>query len=148
MKSLEKIATAAKERRGGYGEQTFQEVCDEWVNFSSFLARCTEAGLDDRYTNRCKYASIDIPNGLEDDLPHGPKRDSRVMVAAQYILLAGRTLADDCFNKPIKGFGPEQWRCWVGKLKEISMQEGNNTSLALALEEARKYMVSLHPEIS
>ena len=77
----------------------------------------------------------DAPNGLEDDLPYGAKQDCRVMVAAQYILLAGRTMADDCFNKPIAGFGPEQWRCWVGKLKEISMQEGNNTSLALALEQ-------------
>lgn len=148
MKSLKKIASDAKERRGGYGEQTFQEVCDDYVNLSSFLARCIEAGLDDRYKNRCKYASIDIPHGLEEDLLRGLKRDCRVMFAAQYILLAGRTLADNCFNKAIDGFGPEQWRCWVEKLKEILMQEGgNHTGLASATEEARKYMVSLHPQI-
>lgn len=70
------------------------------------------------------------------------------MVAAQYILLAGCTLADDCFKKPVKGFGPEEWKCWAERFREILMQEdGNNTDLGLATEEARKYMVSLHPEI-
>jgi len=122
-------------------------VCDEWVNFSCFLARCIEAGLNDGYGNRCKYPSIDISQGLEQDLPRGLKRDCKLMVAAQYILLAGRTLADDCFNKPVSGFGPEQWRRWAEKLGEVSRQEGGNTYLASAAEEARRYMVSLHPEI-
>lgn len=142
------IASDAKERRGGNGEQSFQELCDEWVKLSSFFARCIEAGLYDNYPNRCKSASIDIPQGLSQDLPSGVKRDWKVMVAAQYILLAGCTLADDCFNKPVKGFGPEEWKCWAERFKEILMQEdGNNTDLALATEEVRKYMVSLHPEI-
>jgi hypothetical protein len=69
------------------------------------------------------------------------------MVAAQYIFLAGRNLADDCFTKPVSCFGPDQWRHWAGKPVEISRQEGDNTCLASAAEEAHKYMVSLHPEI-
>lgn len=118
------------------------------MKISSFLARCTEAGLYDNFSDRCKYASIDIPQGLGQVLPRGVRGDCKVMVAAQYILLAGRTLADDCFNKPVKGLGPEEWKGWAEKFKEISMQEdGNNTDLALATEEAHKYMVSLHPEI-
>jgi hypothetical protein len=75
-----------------------------------------------------------------------PKRDSAVIVAAQYILLAGQNLADDCFTKPVSGFGPDQWRRWAGKPVEISGQEVDSTCSASAAE-AHKHMVSLHPEI-
>ena len=74
-----------------------------------------------------------MSEGLDDDLPHGLKRDCKVMVAVQYILLAGGTLAKECFDK-------DEWRRRAEKLKEISKEEG-------ATEEAHKYMVSLHPEI-
>lgn len=117
---------------------SFEEVCDTWVNFSSFLARVTEAGLIGDCYN---YARFDISQGLDEDLPHGLMRDSKVMVAAQYILLAGKTLANECFDK-------DQWRRRAEKLKEISKEEGgSNTVLASATEEAHNYMVSLHPEI-
>ena len=116
------------------------------MNYSSFLARCIEAGVDDSYENRCKYPSIDIPQGLEQDLPPGPKRDCKVIVAAQYILLAGRTLADDCFKKPGRCLGPDQWRRWAELLGEILRQEGGNACLASVTGEARNHMVSLHPE--
>jgi hypothetical protein len=68
------------------------------------------------------------------------------MVAAQYILVAGRRIAENCFTKPVRGFGPDEWRRWTGKLGEISRQEGGNTGLASAAEEAYKCMVSLQPE--
>lgn len=68
------------------------------------------------------------------------------MVAAQYTLLAGGVLAYDCFKKPVKGFGPGQWRRWAERFKEISKQEGSKTRLASATEEAHKFMVPLYPE--
>lgn len=84
---------------------------------------------------------IDISHGLDDkDRPQGLKRDCQVMVAAQYILLAGGTLAKNCFQA-------DEWRRWAEKLKEISKEEGVNTRLASATEEAYKYMVSLHPAV-
>ena len=132
------LATELKESRGGEGDMSFEEVCDTWVNFSSFLARVTEAGLIGDCYN---YARFDISQGLDEDLPQGLMRDSKVMVAAQYILLAGKTLAKECFDK-------DQWRRRAEKLKEISKEEdGSNTVLASATEESHKYMVSLHPEI-
>lgn len=70
-----------------------------------------------------------------------------VMVAAQYILLAGRRIAEDCFTKPVKGFGLDKWRRWADRLEEISRQEeGGNTGLASATKEAHEYMLSLQPE--
>lgn len=142
------LASDDLETRNGDGESSFRTVCDEWVNFSSFLARCIEAGLLDHLDNRCRYPSIDIPHGLEKDLPRGPMRDCKVMTAAQYFLLAGRTLADDCFKESAPGLAPEKWRVWAGKLGEISRQEGSNNRLASATEEARNHMVSLRPESS
>jgi Protein of unknown function (DUF3632) len=112
------------------------------VNFSSFLAQCLQAGLNDNYANRYKHASIDIREGLEQKLPPGPRRDCKVMVAAQYILLAGGKIAEECVMKPGKGFGLDEWRRWAGRLGEISKQESGNTSLASAVEEAHKYMLS------
>lgn len=111
----------------------------------------------DRYENRFKYPSIDISHGLDQDLPPGPERDCKVMVAAQCILLAGRSLADDCFKqKPGKAsVGPDQWRRWAEKLEEISKNEKRSgddaeelktTGLASAAEEAHQYMMALHPD--
>lgn len=132
------------ERRGGDDTYSFPEICDQWVNFSSFLAHCIGAGLNDNYPDGCKHPIIDIPHGLEQDQPPGLKRDCRVMVAAQYILLAGRKLADESFKWPD---GADKWRRWAGKLEEISKEEGDNTSLASAAREVHQYMVSLRPEI-
>ena len=80
-------------------------------------------------------------------MPRGLKRDCKVMVAAQYILLAGQTLADDFLKKPVGDFGPRKLRRWAEKLKEISTQERSNTCLAAATDQACKYMVYLLPEI-
>ncbi len=118
------------------------------MNFSSFLARCLEKGLNDNYPKPAKYALIDIPKGLENDLPPGPRRESKMMVAAQYILLSGRYLVDYCFKTPVKGYGLDRWRRWAEKLEEIAREEGGNAELASAADDARKYMFSLNPEIS
>ena len=107
----------------------------------------------DRYENRFKYASIDISQGLDEEMPHGTERDCKVMVAAQWILLAGRSLANDCFKQPGKGsVGVDQWRRWAEKLEEISKEKNNKddnqakTRLASTAEEAHKYMMTLHSE--
>jgi hypothetical protein len=68
------------------------------------------------------------------------------MVAAQCILLAGRTIREDCFAKPVRGFGPDEWSRWAEWLGEISRQETGNTGLAFAAKEAQIYMLSLDPE--
>lgn len=81
-----------------------------------------------------------MSDALDEDLPHGPKRDCTVMVAAQYIVLAGGTLTKNCYDN-------DEWRRMAEKLKDIPKEEGSNIRLASATDEAHKYMVSLHPEI-
>jgi Protein of unknown function (DUF3632) len=136
------VASETKEEAGGDGTYSFQELCDQWVNLSSYLARCLQAGLNEDYYSGFKYASIDIPEGLDEKLPAGSRRDSKVMVAAQYILLAGEKIAGVCLEKPVKNLGLDEWNRWAERLGEISKEESNNSELASAVEEAHKYMIS------
>ncbi|KAL1970741.1 hypothetical protein VTN77DRAFT_2575 [Rasamsonia byssochlamydoides] len=48
-------ASDSKEQHYGASSSTWKQQCDEWVNFSSFLARCIESGVNDHYEDRCKY---------------------------------------------------------------------------------------------
>ena len=70
------------------------------MNFSSFLARCIQARIDDHILHISKYPRIDIADGLDDYINPGVKRDSRVMIAAQYILLAGSVLDEEFIQNP------------------------------------------------
>ncbi len=128
------------------------------MNFSAFLARCIESGLDDHYENRCKYPGYDIPEGLEKYLQPGYKKDCRVMVAAQYILLAGRAIFEAFVKKPTKGsnsekWGLEKWKLWASKFKEIAREydreyEGEDKrALAAITTKAYEEMVSFYPEL-
>ena len=124
------------------------------MNFSAFLARCIESGLDDHYENRCKYPGNDIPEGLEKRLQPGYKKDCRVMVAAQYILLAGRAVFEDFVQKPTKGsdaekWGVDKWKLWANKFKEIAREyEGEDEpALASTTKMAYEEMVSFYPEL-
>ena len=148
-KLVSRIASDSKEETSQPSE--WEEQCKEWVNFSSFVARCTEARIDDHIPDFTKYPWIDIEEGLEKDFLPGPKRDSRVMVAAQYILLAGHVISEEFVQKPRregKFHGVEKWQLWAGKLKELAETQ---TELAPdvrdAVVESRKKLISLHPEL-
>lgn len=114
------------------------------MNYSSFIARCIEAGLDKDDENCFKYPRDDITIGLEHEMPPRLARDCKVMVAAQYILLAGRALAQEFMDPSYKNYGIARWRRRAEKLREISKEDGN-PRLAYAAKEARRHMISLHP---
>jgi hypothetical protein len=128
---------------------SFDEICDEWLNLSSFLARWIQAGLSDGYEDRFKYPDLDISEGLEKGLPPGPKRDCKAIVAAQYILLAGRAIESYCFGTvaAANGLGPRRWKLWAEGFANISSDEENNSDLREAAEKAHNFMVSVHPEL-
>ena len=119
------------------------------MNFSSFVARCTEARIDEHFPDFIKYARLDVPEGLEKEMSPGLKRDTRVMVAAQYILLAGHVIDEELVQKPTKkrkSYGLEKWKLWAGKLQELAREE-LASEVKDAVVEARQKMVSLHPEL-
>lgn len=125
----------------------WKEQCDEWVNFSSFLARCIQARVDDQILPISKYPRINIADGLDVHMQPGIKRDSRVMIAAQYILLAGPALDEGLIQDP-KAYatGVVQWQSWARRFKELAEME-LASEVKAAVIEARKKLISLRPEL-
>jgi hypothetical protein len=134
---------------GGNGLYSFQRVCDEWVNFTSFLARWVGAGLDDRLEYRSTYPCYDLSVALDKDLSHGVRRECLLLVAAHYILLSGRVLAEDCLDlkKASNKVGQDKWTRWAENLEQVSKEEPENTRLASATKVASQYMFFLQQEI-
>lgn len=118
-----------------------------WVNFSAFLARCIQARIDNSALPICKYPSINIPDGLDYNIPPGIKRDSRVMNAAQYILLAGPVLDEEFIQNP-KEYprGVVEWQSWAKRFEQLVEIE-LASEVKEAVIEARKKMISLRPEL-
>jgi Protein of unknown function (DUF3632) len=119
---------------------------DEWVNLSSFLARCIESGIDDNNQNSCRCAGFDIINALEKPLRPSVYRDRRVMVAAQHILLAGRVIYEWLIKTTVKGL--EEWRLWAIRFRALADDmEDKESELKSATKQAYEKVVSLHPDV-
>ncbi|ESZ96479.1 hypothetical protein SBOR_3101 [Sclerotinia borealis F-4128] len=72
-------------------QDEYTQGCIEWINLSGFYARCIAAGLDDHDDDACKFPACDIPEALEPEYNYMPGIDTdfRVMMATQYIVIAG-----------------------------------------------------------
>ena len=130
------------EKANGKNGLSLQEICDQWVNFSSFLARTIAAGFQDRIF-RAKYPTVAFKDAL--DVTTGPRRDCVIRVAAQHVLLCGHHLAKYRLNNPKDKEGPRLWKLWAERLWEIS-QTHENSSLASVAEDAFERMVLLYQE--
>ena len=131
------------EKTNGEDGRSLSEICDQWVNFSSFLARIIAAGLKNGLS-RAKYPSIACRDALE-NVTTGPRRDCLLRVATQYILISGHCLAEDKLNGTKDKLDPRSWKLWTEKFREISQTHGD-PSLAAAAKEAYERMTALNSE--
>lgn len=125
---------------------SFKRLCDEWVNFSSFLARCTAEGFYDHYEARYKFPSVDIPLGLglgldDGELPRGELGSCRLMVAAQWILHCGGRLRADMAESGSAHWNLDKWDCWVARLREMLERGVEDVKVKAAVEKALAVMV-------
>ncbi|RYP12531.1 hypothetical protein DL765_007267 [Monosporascus sp. GIB2] len=130
----------------------FRQRCIEWVNHQAFTARCIEAGIDTGVL--CKHPSHEIVNGLEKEYPLRVERDCKVMVAAQYILLAGRALHETFITRELSMGGEEaarwcleKWPLWAERLKAIEEKGDCDPKVIAAVVEARRRLIALHPDV-
>ncbi|KAM5477231.1 hypothetical protein MauCBS54593_000504 [Microsporum audouinii] len=123
---------------------------DKWVNISSFIARCMEHRIEVDFPGAGKYQSIDICNGLREEHPAGIERDTYVMVAAQYILLAPTFIDDRVVAFTAKqgamNLGRDKFQLWGAKLAQLANDGDLRPDVKAAVIEARQKLVSLHPE--
>ncbi|RYP66230.1 hypothetical protein DL769_006074 [Monosporascus sp. CRB-8-3] len=129
----------------------FQQRCNEWVNHQAFTARCTEAGIDTEPF--CKHPGYEIVNGLEKEYSLQAERNCKVMVAAQYILLAGRAVHETYVTRKLSTgreeaarWGLEKWLLWAERLKAIEEKGDCDPKVIAAVVEARKRLIALHPD--
>ncbi|KAK4446717.1 hypothetical protein QBC34DRAFT_411220 [Podospora aff. communis PSN243] len=106
------------------GSDPFEEYnkkCKRWVNVSSFLARCSGAGLYEKHPDCLKHPSVDVVLGLEPKRLDPPLlRKTRALVAALWILHAGQTIFDDMVKHDKPSWGPSKWKTWGEKLVEVA----------------------------
>ncbi|RYO93193.1 hypothetical protein DL764_008020 [Monosporascus ibericus] len=130
----------------------FRQRCYEWVNHQAFTARCTEAGIDTEPL--CKHPTYEIANGLEKEYSLQVERDCKVMVAAQYILLAGRALHQRYIARHLSTGkeeaarqGLEKWGLWAERLKAIEEKGDCDPKVIAAAVEARRRLIALQPDV-
>lgn len=124
-----------------------KKKCAEWVNFSSFLARCIAAGVYPEGLDRFRYPISDIVEGLEKDVSGatGIKRTYRVMAAAQYILLAPKVIYEELGEIKEWELGMGKWNLWAHRFKEIANKYDFGSETNAVVKEARDKMISFDP---
>ena len=107
-------------------EEYHKTKCNQWVNLSAFLARCTQAGMYDRYTDCFKCPSVDINLALENHpVPKSVMlKETRVLVATLWILHAGQAIYENLLKVDEPQWSvPAKWAVWEAKLKELENEE-------------------------
>lgn len=130
------------------------------------------AELDVKYRARFGHDGHRISVGLQPGFPEyqTPWVDCQVMVAAQYIVLAGDVIDAECVKKQLSparrgwkgwenGNGPSVWKHWAIQLGEIAdtLQRGEDPGFRVLKDNrealmdmaigARNKMVALEPEL-
>ncbi|KAJ8067498.1 hypothetical protein OCU04_004842 [Sclerotinia nivalis] len=97
-------------------QDEYIQACIEWINLSKFYARCISEGLDDHDDKACKFPGYDIPESLEPQCKYMPGIDTdfRVMVATQYIIIAGEKIREDDIK-----WWDEHAPIWEKKLEQL-----------------------------
>ncbi|ROW11478.1 hypothetical protein VMCG_01147 [Cytospora schulzeri] len=122
----------------------YERRCDSWVNFSSFLARCTAQGFYDDDSSLYKDASVDIPLGLglEGESSPGKLGSCRLMVSLQWILHCGDKIRDNMIQSDKPKWNMGKWDQWVAKLKEIEEGGIEDAKVKAAAEKVLAGLVS------
>ncbi|KAK2753931.1 hypothetical protein FQN54_007290 [Arachnomyces sp. PD_36] len=130
------------------GPQDWKQHCDEWLNFSSFLARCIQVRIDDHVLVISKYPRMNIEDGLGTYIDDSIRRSCWVMVAAQYVLLAGPVLREEFIQSPSSpDWGIDKWKFWAKRFGEVGSGRGLAPEVKEAALEARRKMILLKPEL-
>ncbi|KAK4244101.1 hypothetical protein C7999DRAFT_44198 [Corynascus novoguineensis] len=137
--------------------QSLKRESADYVNFHAFNARCVAGGLDARYRAQFGHEGHRISVGLQPGFPEYPAPwvDCQVLVAAQYIVLAGDAIDAECVKKQLSpprrgwrgwenGNGPSVWKHWAIQLGKIAdaLQRGEDPGFRV-LEDNRETLIEM-----
>ncbi|KAI0024010.1 hypothetical protein F4780DRAFT_688374 [Xylariomycetidae sp. FL0641] len=124
-----------------------QLLCNRWINYCSFEARCLAAGIEVEVDD---HAAKELREGLEKEHPEQPTRDTKVLVAAQYVLIGGQSLHQKLVAEPRTGenertaeWSRKTWPLWAARFKEIKEKGDCSPEVLAAAGEAHEKMVKL-----
>lgn len=135
--------------------------CEEWVNFSVFKARMLAAGICAKDGDDFKAPGRDIPIGLGLETSSGKAaggdghenrdgnllRDCKLMVSAQYILIAGETIKANINQNPYQGWDGQSWKKWATRFLEATTSSNLQETTKMAAKDAHDMMVRLWPDL-
>ncbi|KAK7962547.1 uncharacterized protein PG986_003372 [Apiospora aurea] len=145
---------------------TSRQQWEAWVNFSLFKARCVEAGILDQPTNPYGLPADQIVEGLETNPLPGPQaaRDAKVLIAAQYLAVAGDKFYERLVLVPRRAFfnnnantntkaaaaialhrGRARWSLWASRLEFLALHGSLGGPVVETLQVARRRVVAIEP---
>ncbi|KAK1659853.1 hypothetical protein BDP55DRAFT_327903 [Colletotrichum godetiae] len=143
-----KFASDRAEPTEPQAKKDFILTCDEWVNFSSFLARYHGSKAYQRWDSHMKYPSIDIELALEKPLPSGKLGECRLLVASNWLIHAGKIIYEDMKKSGTERWGLGRWSRWTETLRGILDAGGQTGEVTARLQAAWDTILSLGPDAS
>ncbi|KAJ0268155.1 hypothetical protein COL940_013658 [Colletotrichum noveboracense] len=141
-----KFASDRPEPKDPEAKKDFILTCDEWVNFSSFLARYHGSKAYKPWDSHLKYPSVDIELALENPLPSGKLGECRLLVASNWFIHAGKLIYEDMKEANTEKWGLSRWSRWTEKIQEILKTGGQTDEVTSNLQAALDSIMSIATE--
>ncbi|KAK1546872.1 hypothetical protein CPAR01_00839 [Colletotrichum paranaense] len=141
-----KFASDRPEPTEPEAKKDFILTCDEWVNFSSFLARYHGSKAYQPRPGALKYPSVDIELALEKPLPPGKLGECRLLVASNWFIHAGKLIYENMAETDTKNWNLGVWTLWTKAIRDILQAGGQSNEVTTRLQAALDMVVSLTPK--
>ncbi|KAK1705861.1 hypothetical protein BDP67DRAFT_582875 [Colletotrichum lupini] len=143
-----KFASDQAEPTEPEAKKDFILTCDEWVNYSCFLARFSGSGAHIAYEGQTKWPSIDVELALEKPIPTGKLGQCRLLVASNWLIHAGKFIYEDMKKTGAERWGLGRWGRWTEAIRGILKAGGQTDEVTARLQAALDTIVSLTPDAS
>ncbi|KAK1636370.1 hypothetical protein BDP81DRAFT_394975 [Colletotrichum phormii] len=143
-----KFASDRAEPTKPEAKEDFILICDEWVNYSCFLARFVGSKAHNSNESSTKWPSIDVELALEKPLPTGKLGECRLLVASNWLIHAGKTIYEDMKKSGTERWGLGRWGRWTEVIRSILEAGGQTDEVTARLQAAWDTILSLDPNAS
>ncbi|KAG7039998.1 hypothetical protein JMJ77_0010277 [Colletotrichum scovillei] len=141
-----KFASDQAEPTEPEAKKDFILTCDEWVNYSCFLARFSGSEAHIAYEGQSKWPSIDVELALEKPIPAGKLGQCRLLVASNWLIHAGKFIYEDMKKTGAERWGLGRWGRWTEAIRGILKAGEQTDEVTARLQAALDTIVSLTPD--
>ncbi|KXH38767.1 hypothetical protein CNYM01_03501 [Colletotrichum nymphaeae SA-01] len=143
-----KFASDRAEPTEPEAKKDFILTCEEWVNYSCFLARFQGSKANTPYKQHMKWSGVDIELALEKPLPSGKLGECRLLVASNWLIHAGKLIYEDMKKTDTEKWGLGVWALWTDAIRGVLKAGEQTDEVTARLQAALDMIVSLTPDAS